>query len=304
LNYIIYTDNFNENVGGTIALHKLCDLLNRMGQKAYLWPWTLHRPIFDNKHPFTSTYQFFKYYRRKKRKKFYTFDGFITPIAKRSDLRNSIVIYPEIIDGNPLQVSNVVRWLLHKPGFHTGRINYGENDLYFFFQEIFNDPKLNPYPNHLLTVLWVRDDIYKQTNYGHREGVCYMVRKGKDRQLVHDTSTSILLDNLPHHKIAKIMNQCEYFISYDMETMYSQYAVLCGCKSIVIPQQGISKEQWQPKEEFRSGIAYGFDDIEEAEKTAPLVYNVLRNIETKSKESVEFFVERTHTLFKTDNKRQ
>lgn len=50
-----------------------------------------------------------------------------------------IVIYPEIIPGNPLHARNVVRYLLNKPGFFTGQgmETYGQDDFFIHFAEEF-----------------------------------------------------------------------------------------------------------------------------------------------------------------------
>jgi hypothetical protein len=303
LKFVVYATPFDENSGGVIALHKLCDLINKSGEIAYLYL-ALRKPQMLDYKSLTMKILYplrlFKYYFLKFVPTSYGKNSSLkTPriiFSPTKDNTKTVVIYPEIISGNPLNAKNIVRWLLHKPGFHTGKINYGKNDIYFFYQVIFNDPTLNPYDDHLLSVLWVRDDIYKKTNFGKRKGSCYMLRKGKNRKIIHDVENSILLDGKSHIEVAKAMNECEYFISYDMETMYSQYAVLCGCKSIVIPKEGLSKDEWQPKKEFQYGIAYGFDDIEEAEKTKHLVYDVLKKIENESNQSVTKFINRIYTL--------
>ena len=36
--FIIYTYPFSFGIGGVVVLHKLCDLLNSLGQKAYIFP--------------------------------------------------------------------------------------------------------------------------------------------------------------------------------------------------------------------------------------------------------------------------
>ena len=45
--YIIFAPSYNENVGGSIALHKLCDLINRGGNEAYLYPYFESALIYD-----------------------------------------------------------------------------------------------------------------------------------------------------------------------------------------------------------------------------------------------------------------
>lgn len=34
-----------------------------------------------------------------------------------------------------------------------------------------------------------------------------MLRKGKNREIIHNLTNSILLDDLPHHKIAKFFSK-------------------------------------------------------------------------------------------------
>lgn len=39
LKFIIYAPSFDENSGGNVVLHRLCDLLNKQGEHAYIWLW-------------------------------------------------------------------------------------------------------------------------------------------------------------------------------------------------------------------------------------------------------------------------
>ena len=64
-----------------------------------------------------------------------------------------------------------------------------------------------------------------------------------------------------------IFKRVERFISYDPHTAYSVFAALCGCDSIVVPIDGITKDQWQPDQKSQYGIAYGFDDLDSARQT-------------------------------------
>jgi len=68
-----------------------------------------------------------------------------------------------------------------------------------------------------------------------------MVRKGKDRDLNYHPANYQQIDGLSHEDICKVFYQSEFFISCDFHTLYSQYAVLCGCKSIVVPDPALSK---------------------------------------------------------------
>ena len=124
------------------------------------------------------------------------------------------------------------------------------------------------------------------------------MRKGKSRDVVHDLTDSVCIDEMSHEEIAEIFNRCEYFISYDLYTMYSRYAVLCGCTSIVIPYENLSKEAWMPDKKLRHGIAYGFDDIDFAKKTSKYVLDDLKKEEKQANESVKAFVQISEKYFK------
>lgn len=292
---IVYAESFDENSGGSIALHRLCDLLNREGAQARLWPWI--KPVCDPWRPLHSLKRFHKYHRWQARNVYRTFPGFDTPLACSDDLKDAIVVYPEVIDGNPLRAKRVIRWLLHRPGFHTGRVNYGRDDKFFFFQQAFNDPGLNPDGDNLLRTFFVRDDIYRQVNFHPRQGSCYILRKGHNRKIEHDLQDSILTDGMSHEQMAEVFNKVKFCISYDAYTMYSMYAAMCGCVSIVVPEVGVSKEQWYPDERDRYGMAYGFDDIEHASRTQHLVLPRLKQQEHEANASVKTFLIRCQKYF-------
>lgn len=293
--FVIFAGSFDENIGGVIALHRLCDLLNREGHEAFLWP--EKRPAFDAARPLHSAWRLFRHYRRRKNRLYATWPSFRTPIARQADLRDAIVVYAEVVEGNPLHAKHVVRWLLHKPGFHTGQSRYGANDRFFFYQKAFDDPTLNPDGDNLLKTVFVRDDVYRQDNFGERRGTCYILRKGKGRPLVHDLADSVLADDLSHAELAEVFNRVHTCISYDTYTMYSLFAALCGCVSVVVPEEGVSKEQWYPDPRDRYGLAYGFDDVEHAVQTRHLLLPRLKEQESLANESVRAFVARCALYF-------
>ncbi|MBS0437166.1 MAG: WavQ [Proteobacteria bacterium] len=293
--FIVFADSFDENNGGVIALHRLCDLLNKAGREARLWPSRL--PLWHGERPWASAWAAWRWYRRAWRRPYRTQARFDTPLATPADLDGAIVVYPEIVHGNPLRAERVVRWLLHKPGFHKGRYEYGPGDRYFFFQKAFDDPALNPDGDNLLKVVWLRDDVYRQTNFGERHGSCYFLRKGKGRPLVHELEGSVLADRLSHAELATLFNRTQLCVSYDSYTMYSLFAALCGCDSVVVPEPGVSKEQWYPDEADRYGLAYGFDDLEWARRTRHLLLPRLKAQETQANDTVGAFISRCDAYF-------
>lgn len=294
--FIIFAPRFDENSGGAVVLHRLCDLLNRSGQRALLWP--SREILFDPWRPLYS------WNRQRLQRRWYrkhgpyrTFEGFLTPLATPADLKGAIVVYPEVVDGNPLRADHVVRWLLHRPGFHTGRIDYGRNDRYFFFQNAFDDPNLNPDRDNLLRTVFIRDDLYRQVHFGPRSGCCHILRKGAGRPMQHDVANSILIDGLSHPEAAAVFNRVQTCISYDPYTMYSQFAALCGCDSVVLPEEGMTEESWYPDPRDRYGVALGWEGLEQARRTAPLLLPRLKEQEQEANASVQRFVEKCRGYF-------
>jgi hypothetical protein len=214
-------------------------------------------------------------------------------MATRRDLEGAMVVYPEIVAGNPLKSKKVVRWFLHIPGNRSGKIRYGKNELYFHFQSAFLHAD---YPSQELR-FFVQLKEFVRTNYGERSGTCYILRKGKDRPLEHDLDQGIVVDDLTHEEMAKVFNQCEFCISYDLYTGYSRYAAFCGCKSIVVPQDGLPIEQWRPDEALRFGVAYGIDDLKRAEDTVDEMRKIMETDLKTALESVDGFAKRCLEYF-------
>lgn len=276
LKYIIYAPSYDEKSGGCIALHTLCDTLNQIGEAAYIWP------MGSDKSKVSA---------------FKTNKGFKTKMRWRYKLDDYIVVYPEVVEGNPLNSKNVVRWLLNKPGCFTGVVDYGKDDYFFFYEKIFNDEKYNTDMTNKLKIFHI-NNVYKNKNYKNRNGTCYLLKKGKDKKIAHDLTDSILIDDLNHNSISDIFNKCTTFISYDLYTMYSQYAAICGCTSVVIPDKSMTKEEWMESHASNIyGIAYGFEDIEHAKKTKKLVLPALIKRKQDSIHSVMSFVSKTQKKF-------
>ena len=106
-----------------------------------------------------------------------------------------------------------------------------------------------------------------------------------------DLSYAISIDGLSHEECAKIFKRVETFVSFDVHTAYSEFAVLCGATTVVVPQPGKSITDVYPNPADRNGLAYGFDDIDRARDTMPLLKEELRRRETETRENVKRFAE-------------
>lgn len=294
--YIIFSWGYSEETGGILALHKLCDAMRKAGKQAYIWP--AHEPV-SGRWPVLSWYwrQWRMRIKKSPRYAFPVNPSYDTPLASIWKLKNAIVIYPEVVPGNPLRAKHIVRWFLNKPGRLTGQTHYGPNELYFYYQEAFNEPTINPDPDNKLLIITIMDDIYKQTNFGPRTGTCYILRKGKDRAPPPESLGGVVIDGRSHAEIAAIFNQSEYCVSYDSYTMFSAYAAMCGCKSIVVPTPGVDRATWQPIEKLTYGIAYGESDVERATQTRDKMIANYASMEAENLKSVDTFTQKCRAFF-------
>lgn len=199
---------------------------------------------------------------------------------------DTVVIYAEIMAGNPLEAKNVVRWLLHNPGFHSGHIYYEPGELYFRFNSAI---KPFTFPGSItseqfLEITHYPLDLYNLSNSlpeSQREGTAYCRRKGAHKPIQHNLNNSICIDKLPHEEVAKVFKRVTHFYCYDTLTAYYHLAAICGCKVVLIPDEGVAKENWLTST-ARLGIAYGIAEINSIEGGPEDALRHLQKIEVQS----------------------
>ena len=106
--FYIYTPDYTYMHSGIRCLHLLCHHLNRLGYRSYVNT-QVTNPNLNT--PFA--------------------DAAMLDQFRQDGLAN-IVIYPEVVAGNPLNAKYVVRYLLNRPGFFTGAgiETYGAADFF------------------------------------------------------------------------------------------------------------------------------------------------------------------------------
>lgn len=254
--FIIWAYSFDDTSGGKIALHLLCRRLIEAGEEAYIWKGG--KPALRGRFGLFDVLRAIRYELGRTKWR-YRMGPFNNPVARRRDLEGAIVVYPEVVAGNPLSADHVVRWLLHRPGYHNGESVYGEGDLFFHYQDAFTEGA--PGTSRRLTLTWV-NETYRDLGFNHRSGSTYLMRKGEGRELVHDLADSVPVDELSHEERLLAFNKAKFAFSYDLYTYYSVYAAICGCVPVIVPQPGVTKEQWLPDAKDRYGLAYGLDNVE------------------------------------------
>jgi hypothetical protein len=306
--YVIYAHPYDENVGGTIVLHRLCHLINECGGEAYLHPFIQSFELHHHNAMQIGLYAK-AIYEATNLANYRINQDFRTPVLRpQEDFvpgNDCIVVYPEIVLGNPLRAANVVRWLLHDPGYHTGRIYYGAGEIYYRYVDYRSGSFRFPgseMADLLLRIQYTPIELYRERPADaarERRGTAFCVRKGKGRALLHDTASSILIDGKPHAEVAQILRSVRQFISYDPYTQYSYLAAIAGCDSIVVPPQNTTREQWKPSVEDRYGLAYGFEDLDFARSTRPQALERQLSLERESARSARDFMSDIETRLRS-----
>jgi hypothetical protein len=267
MNILIYTHmpNFCFKDGGTVVQYYLAQLLEELGQNVR---------ICTNNNVNTPNSIFSKFYNNE------------FPINDET-----IVIYCEGTQGNPLNAKKVVRWMLSELGQNVPKewVNtWGKDELVYYFnseRKFCTSPEKFGSIYKLLTVIYMNPYI-KQTNFNSRSGICYTLRKGplihKDKlNFVHPINSFEITRQHTQLDYIKIFNTYEYFMCYDSLTLLSVISALCGCITVIYKVDGLNKIDWINTTAFAEyckykndyniyGIAYGNDEMEFAKNTIHL----------------------------------
>lgn len=238
--YYIFAPDYERTSSGVRVLHLLCHALNSIGHEAYVecritnpdWRTPCLTPEIEAEH-------------------------------KKAGVE-PIVIYPEVVAGNPKNARAVVRYLLYVPGLinpHATPDTYGEDDLIYAYGE--NLLEGLPEERFLhLPVVDLADFPEPDPTLRVPGKVCYYMGRAAS---IRD---SLDLSFLPQDAIeitktypatpedlAHLFQTCETFYAF-AGTSLSQEAALCGCLAVVIPNPFIPvKSCW--KECGYLGTAWG-----------------------------------------------
>ena len=183
--------------------------------------------------------------------------------------KESIVVYPANVYGNPLNGKNVVKWLIQFFYHENDHNAYKDDELFIAFREVFNSKKVNP-DNNLAHFSYFDHNLYKQYNYSKRKERCYVLRKGKSRSDVPQSFDGPVYDNnMTQRQLVKMFNDYKFCYFYDTQTFYTTIACVCGCIPIIVMEKGKTINDYIKQDDCRFGIAFGDspDEIAYAIKT-------------------------------------
>jgi hypothetical protein len=162
---------------------------------------------------------------------------------------DSIVIYPEVVSGNPFQASKVVRWALNNPGLLGGDTFYPDEELVFVYDpqrlEVVNQAIRTPIGPE--RVLWMGlvdpDHIYPDQSVPKTID-CSFTHKGhalKARFPLPETAGIVALEDHTSSMAAlgDTLRRTRTLYSYDHYSNVLREAAICGCDVRVIGDDGV-----------------------------------------------------------------
>lgn len=266
-NFIVYCGTLDIYSGGSISLHTLLKNLKKKGLSVYWRTWD-------------------------EREKFNTFDKSIKEASDKI-LKNSIVIYPEVVNLNPLNSRFVIRWLLNKPQFLNPDALFTDQELFFYMQKSFLPKNLKVNKNRELAQNTFFTDIYFNKNLERNFDYCTLIHKGhkyhtKDKII----PKGLVIDKMSHQEKADILNKSKYLISFDPYSTNMRYAVMCGCIPIIIPVKNLREFEWRSGLKNTNGIAYGYENLNFANSTRNEFFKFhLKNLKEQDKHINNFCFE-------------
>ena len=260
LPFYIYAPDFSQQSAGIRALHYLCHALNEMGREAYLVGTDIESETLR------------------------------TPLLRSSDIIRHVksglmpvMIYPEVVRGNPLRMPFVVRWWLNKPGYVGGDETLSADELFFTYSKGFVPEGMDV---DLLNIPLIDNSLFHNENNPddqQRSGACfyahkYLAKGGELTEHARD-ATSLCQDvSLSHAQIATILRRSEVLYCYEPTSMIGE-ALLCGCPVVMVDSEFLRNNMREPI--HGPGIAYSSsqDALEQAKATvAEVRYNNQQSI--------------------------
>ncbi|QWD95007.1 hypothetical protein C2759_02405 [Polynucleobacter sp. MG-Unter2-18] len=251
--FIIVAPPYNELSAGVKVLHFLCHSLNQAGVNSSMLFLDLRDRSYNS---FMSTTDKTAFH-----------ESYNTPVItslEEIDFASDIVVYPDIIRGNPLNSKKVVRYMLNKNGLITGNpIIYDSNDFIVSYQKIFEpNAHFNLFlTDDDLTLIPSRDSIQKLNK---NISLTYVGKGGKYGDTVRIGGTISLDWKKSHEEYILLLENAKYLFTWDQMTGVVFDAIIHGCIPVIV-----SKNPWT------------FDEINAQELSMP--YLTLEEFDNKEK---------------------
>ncbi len=226
--YYIVAPRYVRTSAGIRCLHLLCHWLNRFGERAFVALYSIEggQPVSLDLQTPILTPAIIDYH----------YEVGVRPI----------VLYPEVVEGNPLEAECVVRWVLNFPGLLGGDFAYPKSEMPMGFSKVLAEVAGKDVPVLHMPVL--NEEVFCPGEPRKRSGAAYYAMKYK---VVHNGNvfgvpanaieiTRDRADLQTPEEIAEILRSVEVFYVFE-NTALATEAVLCGCPAIFMPNPWLSK---------------------------------------------------------------
>lgn len=223
---IIVTPPYLENSNGIKSLHKICHTINQVGGDARL---------------------VFLYNGIKCGGVEQTNPKLNTPCLSEDDrnmMQTEIVVYPEIISGNPACASKIVRYLGNKDGLLTGNKMNAKPSNFLLSHSKVIEPKahcvlFNAEFNPVFNDIGTEDAKHRHLDAtyigkGSMHGNCYVMTQ------------TLLIERLwprGHEQLAYLLKNTRYFYTWDSWTATNIESILCGSMPIFMRYDPWTEEE-------------------------------------------------------------
>jgi hypothetical protein len=263
--YYIVVPPYVRTSAGVSALHVLCHWLNMSGHNAFLYLIPKSEGLGVNPRLQTPI-----------------LDADIVAHHFKAGL-TPVVVYPEVIPGNPFGATVRARWIGNYPGLLGGADIFDDDEICFAHSA--HLARALPVSANLLCIPVVDSLTFRPAAAVRREGTCFYASKF---QTVHGQAVFGLPPNsreitrsapATRAELAALLQQSELFYCFEDSALINE-AAMCGCPVVMMKNDfftwplGVEEVGWD-------GYAWGDDPAEIARAKATVVKaydNYIRNI--------------------------
>jgi hypothetical protein len=227
--YIVMAPAYNHISAGIRALHTLCSELNLCGRTAHLIFYRFKAGGVD-------------FYTPEDNSEYCELHAHIPRLPATADIGRfralideGIVVYPEVVQANPLNAPRVVRYVLNHPTANGYPMLEGECDFIVSFNSQYHQSP------HSIAGLFIEEPIFNDRDTLpalDRRMDCTYVGKGADFGPCFRIPGSVSIERgHPSDKegLAIMLRNTRYFFTWDVNSQTNADAVLCGA-IVVVPR--------------------------------------------------------------------
>lgn len=235
MKFIVVTRPFDPKSQGCVLLHKLAHTLNEVGHEAAI--------LFFSGHG-TETKGFFsvmpKFYCEEYKNVFLSDEH-----AFRKFKEGAVIIYPEIITGNPLGGDYVVRYMLNREGFIKAGVKINPSDRDFILTQSYlyhRNPHFHLF-NYNGSELFNKSQTEKFNK--RKIDLTYIGKGAKYTTCSVLNGTQEVTRNWPETKLelANLLKQTRFIYTWDSISATIADAILCGAFPIFMAYAPITKDE-------------------------------------------------------------